>query len=118
MVAALRSTKRCSSGAAAGTGASHSQIATSGGEQPLGPYPGGGLDDPLAAGQQQGVGGLDVERRGAQVQPDPGGVDGPAVPDDDQGVGELVHHDGGEAQADDHRDLRPGGPAAGIAGGR
>ena len=40
------------------------------------------------------------------MQPDPGGVDGAAVADDDQGVGELVHGDRGQAQADHDGDLR------------
>jgi len=40
------------------------------------------------------------------VQPDPGGVDGATVPDDDQGVRELMDRDGGHAQADDQGDLR------------
>ena len=55
MVMALRITNRCSSGAANGAGNSHSQIAIDRGELPLGPYPGGGLNKPLTAGEQRAL---------------------------------------------------------------
>ena len=50
------------------------------------------------------------------MQPDPGGVDGAAVPDHDQGVGELVHGDGGQAQADHDGDLRRADPQGEVLG--
>jgi hypothetical protein len=59
----------------------------------------------VPAGQQQRGGGLDVERGRAHVQPQPGAVDAAAVPDHDQGVGELVDGDGGHAQPQHHRYL-------------
>ena len=39
------------------------------------------------------------------MQQDPGGIDGAVVVDDDEGVGELVDGDGGQAEPDDDWDL-------------
>ena len=74
-------------------------------EQPLCPRTRCGLHDPLPPRQQQRLDGFDVERRAAEVEPEPDRGDLAAVAGDHESVRQFVDRHGDQRHCDVDRDL-------------